>query len=222
MHRSVPFFAALVLSAFLFLPSAAQAESVSVTSGSMSFDNRAGGRFSLTGQDWSINGGVYWAPDICFPCRAGDRINISLHRVGDDIRSGPATVGGVTYGRLFYEGEMSFLSNPVMVPYGDSPLVTITTGFVFSSDPLRGCSESVHSGCRGEVFSHAMSGSGIATLQLRSRFDEARGYRLYDSPTIRYDFESTEPIPEPATVLLLGTGIAGLAARFRRRRSKQE
>ncbi|HEX8649711.1 MAG TPA: PEP-CTERM sorting domain-containing protein [Pyrinomonadaceae bacterium] len=59
------------------------------------------------------------------------------------------------------------------------------------------------------ILSTQISGSGIATLQLSF----LNGGHVLSN--IRYDFQ---PISEPAALILLGTRLAGLAARRRRRR----
>jgi hypothetical protein len=58
-----------------------------------------------------------------------------------------------------------------------------------------------------------MDGKGTATLRLTP--DATHG--LWIAQEIRYVFESPAAIPEPSTVLFLGTGLAALA-RFRARR----
>ena len=56
-------------------------------------------------------------------------------------------------------------------------------------------------------------GSGLATVRLEQAFGS------YWITSIRYDFQ---PTPEPATLVLLGSGIAGLAARQRRRSRRRK
>jgi hypothetical protein len=59
----------------------------------------------------------------------------------------------------------------------------------------------------------ALIGSGTATLDVIAN---QSGDALWELSSLRYDFA---PTPEPATVLLVGTGMFALAARrYRRRR----
>ncbi|MGZ8842462.1 MAG: PEP-CTERM sorting domain-containing protein [Pyrinomonadaceae bacterium] len=70
------------------------------------------------------------------------------------------------------------------------------------------------------IFSTEITGSGIATLTLRRPGGNQQAGFAID--TARYDF-SPAAVPEPATVILLTTGLAGIVVRKRRRslRSKQ-
>jgi len=70
------------------------------------------------------------------------------------------------------------------------------------------------------IFSTEIIGSGIATLTLRRPGGNQQAGFAID--TARYDF-SPAAVPEPATVILLTTGLAGIVVRKCRkgRRSKQ-
>ena len=65
-----------------------------------------------------------------------------------------------------------------------------------------------------------LGGRGIATVQ----FDWAphpEGVTAWNLRTFRYEFTETAPIPEPTTLMLVGTGVAGLILRRRRNASSR-
>jgi hypothetical protein len=170
--------------------------------------NIAGPGFSFTGGSEFVQMEI--PPCECFPF--GQTISFSA------ILPGPLFGDLTFHGRNFHlssqdRDNASFvLSAPSFVlpssgpPPGDN--ISFTTPF------------SLGGGFRGfdgpDVILVNLAGTGRATGTLFIDLHGAPGFTLRN-PAFRYEF-SAEPVPEPASLVLLSTGLAGVAMRTARRR----
>jgi hypothetical protein len=220
LRRFVP---ALLIFAFLAAPSRASAEPVRITSGFLTVDGLgATGFFQLTGLDFDISGGAepgVVGPEFnCTPCASGDSIDLSTRYLGD-IGSGSGTVNGTFYSQLTFANSMSFLGPTVLAPSTPGPF-TVVRPFSFDAS-LLGIVDHNQSTER-TVFDATLFGNGIVTASFFSVPTEPGATPLFSFDSVRYDFTAAEPVPEPATLMLLGSGLAAIASRHvsrRRRRS---
>jgi hypothetical protein len=196
-----------------------RADPIQITGGSASVGGSGGGTFTFAGDGFVLSGGLNQGPNACGICVAGQAISLTTVNAGTDIRVGPAEVGGVSYNRLFYAGNLHFETNNIIVPDDPSTLFTITTPFELHG-LLLGCTSDQISGCLpgNLVFDSSLIGHGTATATFTSIVTGSAG-RLYFLQGVRYDFAPVAT-PEPATLLMLGTGLAGIGAALRRRRRR--
>jgi hypothetical protein len=226
--------AALVTTVFflaiVFPLSIASAESITVQSGSMIVDGlffqgvgdrptlelhgTHGFRLIAIPEIFSSSG-----PWQCRPCDSSlNRVQVSNFQGGSDL---PGTVEfeGTQFTLLGPEGTtigLDFLADDVVLP----PVRSLTQVAVVSEPfELSGFSSLRLPDVGGEpVPEIPLFGRGRATIELRA---DQSGFPAWEFQRASYVFGSTAPVPEPATILLVGGGmIAAVGRRMRRPMSR--
>jgi hypothetical protein len=157
--------------------------------------------------------GVDWPADCFYQCAAG--VTMPLSSVVTDIPDYREF--------MFFEADgvpafpdIDFVFSAPSVTLGsdtgseEDPFLVFRRPFTFSGR-LAGYATADLSG--QPLFDVALAGSGEARLQL------AVDGGLYSFSSLEYSFQSTDPVPEPGTLLLVGGGAAFLM-RNRRARAR--
>jgi hypothetical protein len=209
-------FAATVL---LSTGTAAVADTIHITSGALIFPTPGTGSISvdLAGEGFTFTGitapfSISFSPyESCTvpACVAGGTLDLRTFGTGQTYQSASATYQGVTYGDLVSINATSDISTEwtgsLVFPEGFTG-GTLTAPFVFS-------------GRFRPVDSYIdLTGSGTATLTF-GPYGSPLHPDAFATESVRFDFEAAAPTLEPASLILVASGLAGLALRRRRRRT---
>ena len=175
-----------------------------------------GDRVYLSGPGFTFDARVghldgYVGPFTCNPCMPGSVVDaggvLSTTVFGD----GTLTLNGVTYPvtesldspATLYMTLSGFLLAPNFAGLSTSVTVPFT---MLSQVLIAGVQQAT------------ISGGGSATVFFDPSFPG--GEPLWSTSSVRYDFSDPAPVPEPSTLLLVGSGLAAAAYAKRRRRSE--
>lgn len=214
---------ALVLTLWL-LPASVQADPITITGGTLTYSISGGSSFLLTGGGLALNG-LTSSLNPSVSLLASGPVSPGQTRLtggsldsqdGELGLSNPVTIGGVDYSPGASLLALNISSASFTAPIEAASGFIVVAPFVLTAGIVEGYQDTI--GVGDPLFSNLLTGGGTTTLlYLRT---PAGDYQLFSQS---FTFGQTvsgvsvNSIPEPATVLLLGTGIAGLLGRTRKR-----
>lgn len=178
----------------------------------------SGSGFGVSARGDGFGGGGFLP--CMFGCNAGNMLTLSANTGfwGFSDVTGSMTINGILYSfvsqtsptlpNVVGSGGMAFIGDSVVVPFSNDPFVTLSGSFSLTA--FSGLQGSAVNGSVGLAF----TGSGTGTLTLRNL-----GNGQFIATDVTYTF--VQPTPEPATMILISTGLVGITALYRRRSDRK-
>jgi len=224
MRRCVVFVGTLLL--VVFAAGTARADSIpwissgfySITDSGDSYRFEVANQFgtaTLTGSAASVAGITQLS---CYICDPGATFAIGRHTVNPGPgAAGAAAMGTGTFSsgtqtnRMRVEGWLAFLADSITLPTTFSN-AAINFDVPFSARVSFSGSDIDNPG--GGVFAR-WRGAGMAHVSFMPTADGH--WSNATGELLRFDFSNATPVPEPASMFLIGTGLAGLGCALRRK-----
>lgn len=209
------------LFALCLLCANARADTVTITSGTVVQVPQGNHTYDLSAPGFRASGSGNFGRTPCVPCTPGTITNFVTEFAGEDsLKSGPGTFNGVDYSQLYYTGRLTLTIGDINLPAdGSTGLITLNLPFTLTGN-LNAFTQNPVIGFPGPaIFSVNVAGQGTAVFEFLSFLNPTFG-QLYQVQSMTYNFQPT-PTPEPASLLLLASGLTGAAAARRRRASSR-
>lgn len=228
MKRSTKFFAAAAVAFGLLAGSATTGSAITISTPDVSFDSSQG-----AGQNLFTTQGVHFDSASGYLAVSAKATSISY----DGVTSAPLTGGTVDYRVLLTSTSSD--SSVVSASFGtdgvagDDLIVRDSSGLLLSGNFLRYDISSIYSalpdqgygdavfevtgGSLASYYTNALNQGGIVHIQFNIT-------PSFSATTFENDFNGSvkgdiAPVPEPSTLLLLGSGLVGAGFWFRRRKA---